>query len=193
MNDTINPATTALLVLDHQTMLVEGYAPDPAAHLARVADLLASVRAADVAVIYVTVGFRPGYPEVADSNVMFSGVRSGGRFQFGDPQSAIPAAIAPRGDEPVVVKHRVSAFAGTDLAMLLRARKIETLAMFGIATSGVVTSTVRAAADLDYRLIVLKDLCADTDASLHTMLIDTLFPRQAETITADTFVARLPA
>ena len=44
---------------------------------------------------------------------------------------------------------------------LLRAEDITTLAMFGIATSGVVLSTVRWAADMDYRLVVVSDACAD--------------------------------
>jgi len=192
MNDAIDLRRTAVLVLDHQAMLINGYTSDPGAHLIRVAALLASVRTAGLAIFYVIVGFRPGYPEVSDNNVMFSGVRAGGRFQFDDPASAIPSEIAPEGDEPVVTKHRVGAFAGTDLEMLLKARGIDTLALFGIATSGVVTSTVRAAADLDYRLIVLSDLCADNDAELHATLLGKLFPRQAEVIEMEAFVARLP-
>lgn len=189
----IDLSRTALLVLDHQTMLVQNYAKDPEAHLAKVAALLDRVRAAGMAVLYVTVGFRPGYPEVSDNNMMFSGVRAGQRFGAGDPLAAIPAEIAPRDDEPVVVKHRVSSFESTDLAMLLRARGIDTLVMFGIATSGVVTSTVRAAADLDYAMIVLEDLCLDLDQELHDMLVGKLFPKQAEVVSASAFLDRLPA
>lgn len=193
MTDTIDVTRTALLVLDHQAMLTQNYTPDPAAHLAKVAALLDRVRAAGMAVFYVTVGFRAGYPEVSDNNMMFSGVKAGGRFRLGDPLAEIPAEIAPRDDEPVVVKHRVSSFAGTDLEMLLRARRIDTIAMFGIATSGVVTSTVRAAADLDYRQIVISDLCLDLDQELHEALLGKLFPKQAEVIDSATFVGRLPA
>jgi len=57
---------------------------------------------------------------------------------FEGPLGAIPPAIAPKEGEIVVTKHRVSAFAGTDLAMILGANDIDTLVLFGIATSGVV-------------------------------------------------------
>ena len=58
----------------------------------------------------------------------------------------------------VVTKHRVSAFAGTDLEMILRAGEIDTLVLTGIATSGVVLSTLLDAADADYRLAVVNGL-----------------------------------
>ena len=52
----------------------------------------------------------------------------------------------------MVTKHRVGAFTGTDLDMILKAHRMETLILAGIATSGVVLSTVRHAADADYGL-----------------------------------------
>jgi nicotinamidase-related amidase len=56
--------------------------------------------------------------------------------------------------------------------MILRARDIDTLVLFGIATSGVVLSTLLHAADADYRLFVIKDCCADLDLDLHACLVD---------------------
>jgi nicotinamidase-related amidase len=35
-----------------------------------------------------------------------------------------------------------------------------------------VLSTVRHAGDLDYRLVVVRDCCADPDAEVHAMLLD---------------------
>jgi nicotinamidase-related amidase len=54
----------------------------------------------------------------------------------------------------------------------------------GIATSGVVLSTVREAADKDYRLTVLSDGCADLDPEVHSVLMGKVFPRQADVLTA---------
>jgi nicotinamidase-related amidase len=51
------------------------------------------------------------------------------------------------------------------------------------ATSGVVLSTLRQAADLDFSLTVLSDGCADADAELHRVLCEKLFPRQAQVLT----------
>ncbi len=192
-SDDLDSATSALLVMDHQALLVLGYVADPAAHLARVAATIDLARAAGMMVVYVKVGFRPGYPEVSDSNMMFAGVRAGGRFIEGDPKSEIPSEIAPAPGDVVVVKHRVSAFEGTDLAVVLRSRRVETLVMFGIATSGVVLSTVRQGADLDYRLVVLDDLCSDADAEVHRFLVEKVLPRQARVVTSAAFAGLLPA
>jgi hypothetical protein len=52
--------------------------------------------------------------------------------------------------EPVIAKHRTSAFSGSAFEMILRARNIETLILMGHSTSGVILSTVRLAADLNY-------------------------------------------
>ena len=61
----------------------------------------------------------------------------------------------------------------------------------GIATSGVVLSTLRQAADLDYRLTVLADGCLDADPDVHRMLVEKVFPRQAEVVSVADWVAGL--
>jgi nicotinamidase-related amidase len=60
-----------------------------------------------------------------------------------------------------------------------------------VVTSGVVLSTVRQAADLDYRLVVLSDACADTDTAAHEVLMGSVFPRQAEVQTVAEWAASL--
>jgi nicotinamidase-related amidase len=50
---------------------------------------------------------------------------------------------------------------------------------------GVVLSTVREAADKDYQLTVLCDLCADFDPDVHEVLIKKVFPRQSTVITSE--------
>jgi nicotinamidase-related amidase len=96
-----------------------------------------------------------------------------------EEESRIHASVAPRDGEPVITKKRVSAFAGSDLDVVLRAGEVRSLVLCGIATSGVVLSTVRAAADMDYELTVLADCCADGDPEVHRVLLEKVFPRQA--------------
>ena len=86
-----------------------------------------------------------------------------------------------------MTKRRVSAFAGSDLEVVLHARGISHLVLAGIPTSGVVLSTLRQAADLDYQLTVLADGCLDADPDVDQILLGTVFPRQAEVTT----IARL--
>jgi nicotinamidase-related amidase len=78
---------------------------------------------------------------------------------------------------------RVSAFSGSDLEIVLRANDTQLLILAGIATSGVVLSTVREASDRDYRLVVLSDCCADSDPEVHDVLVRKVFPRQGEVMT----------
>jgi nicotinamidase-related amidase len=176
---TIDPAHAAVLSMDCQAGIVSIYARDGKdAFLVRVAGVLSHARAAGMTIIHIQVGFRPGFPEISSRNALFAAVKSSEQHQqlFREPLTAIPDGIAPQGNEIVITKHRVSAFAGTDLAMILRANEIDTLVLYGIATSGVVLSTLIDAADADYRLAVIGDCCADLDAALHDCLIQRFFP-----------------
>jgi nicotinamidase-related amidase len=92
----------------------------------------------------------------------------------------------------VVTKRRIGAFAGSDLEIVLRSAGIEALVLAGVATSGVVLSTVRLAADMDYRLTVLADGCADADPEVHRVLTGKVFPRQATVQTVAAWVESLP-
>ncbi len=69
--------------------------------------------------------------------------------------------------------------------MVLRSQGIDTLILCGIATSGVVLSTLRYAANQDYRLTVLSDCCADSDEEVHRVLTEKIFLRQATVLTVD--------
>ena len=183
--------STGILFMDFQDAMVSQLGQPAAAVLARAAGVLAAARAVGVFVAHVTVGFRRGYPEVSERNRSFATLRQSGRFLPNWKDGGIHEALAPRDDEPVVVKHRVGAFSGTDLEILLRARQIDTLALLGIATSGVVLSTVRQAADADYRLFVVEDGCADADPETHRVLTEKVFPRQASVTTCEAIVGAL--
>jgi len=186
----IDRSRTAVLIMDYQAAVVEGFASDQEALVKRAGEVLGHARRAGLKVIYIVVNFRPGYPEISPRNANFSAVRQSGRFIAGAGTEVHPA-VAPQPGDITVIKHRVGAFPGTDLDMILRANDIETIVMFGIATSGVVLSTLRHAADADYRLIVLKDCCSDRDPEVHRVLVDKVFPRQATVTTAAEFIKAL--
>ncbi len=181
---------TALLVMDFQQGVVERLGDPGVLDAARRA--VDSAREAGVLVIYVRVAFRDGYPEVSPANRTFSAITSR-EASFGEdaPATRIVGGLEPRADEPVVVKRRVSAFSGSDLDVILRARGVRRLALAGIATSGVVLSTIREAADRDFGLAVLADACADGDPEVHRVLLEKVFPRQADVLTVEEW-ARTP-
>jgi nicotinamidase-related amidase len=183
---------TVLLVMDVQRGVVERFADDPG-YLPRLQRAVTAAHASGIPVVYVTVGFRPGHPEISARNQTFSAVAAAGRFADGDPAAEIHPAIAPEPGDLVVTKRRVSAFTGSDLDVLLRGLGAGTLVLTGIATSGVVLSTLRQAADLDYRLVVLADGCLDADPEVHQVLTGKVFPRQADVLTVDEWESRLAA
>ena len=182
--------STALLIMDVQQSIVDRFRSE-AGYLPRLATAADAARGAGVRVIYVTIAFRPGYPEVSQRNATFAGITGTGRYIDGDPGSLIHPAVAPAPGEVVISKRRISAFAGSDLDMVLRACDIDSLVLAGIATSGVVLSTLRQAADLDYRLTVLADGCLDADPEVHRVLLEKVFPRQAAVTTIADWTASL--
>jgi len=176
-----NTQNTALLVMDMQAGTL-GTLRDTGALIGNVAKAIANARDKKITVIYVTVGFRQGMPEINMNNKSFAAAKE----RFGgvnmDEFMKIHQDIAPLPGEVTVVKRRISAFTGSDLEVVLRASGTRHLVLTGIATSGVVLSTIREAADKDYRLTVLADCCADGDEEVHRVLTTKVFPRQANVL-----------
>jgi nicotinamidase-related amidase len=175
--------TTALLVMDVQNAIVERVAEGAVALLGTLSSTVDAARDAGIPVIYVRVAFRQGAPEVSSRNQSFATARSDAMNEL-DPATDVHPAVAPKPGDIAVTKRRVSAFAGSDLHTVLRALDADSLVLTGISTSGVVLSTLRQAADLDFRLTVLSDGCADLDPEVHRVLMEKVFPRQASVMTA---------
>jgi nicotinamidase-related amidase len=172
-----------LLVMDFQPGIVERVA-DAEALLDRVAGAIATARARGMAVGYVRVAFDDAdYDAVPPTNKIFARLAEGRVNHVDSLATAVHDRLAPEPGDIVVRKTRVGAFSTTDLDEQLRKRGISTVVLAGISTSGVVLSTVRDAADRDYRIIVLADGCADFDAEVHDVLLGKVFPRQAEVVT----------
>jgi len=180
----MHTAHSALLVMDVQNGIVQRFAGKPEL-MAPFQHVVSVARRAGVPVIFVRVAFRDGYPEINAKNKTFSTIVGREDMVISHPSTQIHTSVAPLPTEPVVTKLRVSAFAGSDLEVILRSLQIDTLILTGIATSGVVLSTLREAADKDYGLVVLSDACLDADPEVHRMLIEKVFPRQADVLTVD--------
>ena len=182
---TLDPRRTAFLTLDIQTALVGFYAKGDFDFLPAVTSLLACARNLNAMVIHVKVGFRPGFPEVSERNRLFSSLTKDLDYarMMNTEWLNLHPALEARPDEPVVVKPRISAFEGTDLEVLLRSKDIDTLVLFGIITSGAVLSTALDAMDQDYRVLIVRDACADGDRELHACLLDRLLAKRTDVVT----------
>lgn len=185
---TISISSTALLYMDFQVDICAHY-PHAEALIARAGEVLEKVRSKGVVVGHVRVAFEESdYQAIPERNKAFSTLGAIKRFPAAAPDSQIVAELAPVDGEISVRKTRVGAMSTTNLEEQLQGKGIDTLVLAGIATSGVVLSTVRAGADKDFRILVLSDLCLDADPQVHQVLIEKVFPRQAWVMSSEDFL-----
>ncbi|MFF8785736.1 cysteine hydrolase family protein [Streptomyces sp. NPDC015125] len=175
---------SALLVMDVQRDIVD-IVDDGSGYLPRLRRAIDGARTAGIPVIYVVIGLRPGQPDVSTRNRVLTTAVHDGLFTEGDHGTEIHPDVAPRHGDIVVTKRRGSAFSGSDLDLVLRARGIDSLVLTGIATSGVVLHTLCQANDLDIGLTVLADACLDTDPEVHRVLTGKLFPQWADVVAVE--------
>lgn len=184
---------TALLVMDMQSAVIR-HLPDYNEITGNVAKAIAFARANSIPVLFVVVNFRPGMPEVSLRNKIFSASKQRSMSMSMninmDDVMKIDPALSPTSDEIVITKRRLSAFTGSDLEVVLRAQDIQHLILTGVATSGVVLSTLREAADKDYRITVVSDCCTDADIEVHQVLTNRIFPGQASVISLEEWLAK---
>jgi nicotinamidase-related amidase len=76
---------------------------------------------------------------------------------------------------------------------VLRSLHVDHLVLFGVRTAGVVLSTVRDAADRDFKITVLGDLCSDANADAHAALLRHVLPIQSEVVDSKVFLDSLAA
>ena len=83
------------------------------------------------------------------------------------PGTEIHPDLAPIDGEFVISKRRYSCFFGTDLEILLKGLKVDTLILIGTLTNVCVHYTAADAHQRDYHLHVLEDCCAGSDWDAH--------------------------
>ena len=188
----INIKSTALIIADFYKDMMGTIAHSIERNvLSNTQELQKAARQSGMLICYSATVFRPGYIEISNRNKTFSQRKNSGQPAVSDPIEVIHPGVSPINGEVVVGKHRVNALYGTDLDMTLRANQIDTIILLGYATSGVVLSTTRFAADSDYSIIIVEDCCADTDPEVHNFLMEKIFPRQADIVTSADLIKAL--
>lgn len=157
----IEPARAAFLLIDMQNGFIDGASPlciaGAAATVPACAHALAAAREHGLAVFHVRRAYAADGSDV--EAVRWKAWAEGGRpLSSADPMSlACPSELAPAPGEPVVVKPSWSAFFGTDLDALLRARGIGTLVLAGTTTPNCVRSTAYDGLARGFNVAVLRD------------------------------------
>jgi nicotinamidase-related amidase len=182
---------TVLLVMDIQETMM-GYLPNPAPLLSNIQKAIGAARLAGIPVIYVTLSFRKGHPEIHESHARFGAIKATNMMLTpSDAGTSVHPDVDPETEDIIVIKKRVSAFAGSDLEVILRALRAEHLILSGFSTNGVVLSTLREAADKDYHVTVLSDACTDPEPETHDFLIKKVFPFSGEVMTTNEWAIAL--
>lgn len=125
-------------------------------------------------VMHVRVGFEKSYMAQPKHSPLFGGAHKFEALQFGAWGTEFITAVAPKGDELIFNKPRVSAFYGTGLEAALRAQGITDICVCGVATDLAVESATRDAHDRDYNVTVLADCCGAANENDHEKSLTTL-------------------
>jgi ureidoacrylate peracid hydrolase len=171
------PAKTAVIVVDVQNDFCSpdgalGKAGQPTesalAMIPNLQRLLAAARAASAPVIFIQTIHENATDSEAWVGRLAGHVASICRK---NTWGAEFTEVAPLPTEPVVIKHRYSAFVNTRLDSILRTYKIENLIMTGVSTNVCVESTARQGYMLDYNIVFLSDCTAAYSQEEHDMAL----------------------
>jgi nicotinamidase-related amidase len=166
--------------------------------LANLQRLHAGARRAGLVTFYPCGNHAPGgvdtVARLTDTDMELQPRGAGGRtiapkFDKLSQDAQIAPELAPADGDVVVPKQRWSAFAQTNLELQLRVRGIDTIVIAGGSTDVGIASTVFAARDLDYGIVVVEDACYSARGNNNEFFLERVFPRMGRVMTADAAVA----
>lgn len=149
--------------------------PGGSARIGRAEQILAAARNAGVPVIF--------FQEVHRASGIDFGRELDGAEGIhcvdGHPSTELVESLRPREDEYHIVKRRYSGFIGTELEILLRALKAETLILIGGLTDVCVHYTFADAHQRDFYVRVVGDCVGGSSLARHTASLDAMEYLQA--------------
>src|SRR5271169_5154096 len=164
--DTIDPAKTAMIVVDMQNDFVASGAPIEVsaarAMVPKLAEALKICRDAGIRVIYTAHVHRRDGCDMGLFDDLHPVIANRDALVDGTPGVDIYSELAPAPGEHVIKKHRYSAFFGTDLDIILREWGVDTVIISGTTTEDCCHATARDAMFRDYRVVFLSDATATT-------------------------------
>jgi nicotinamidase-related amidase len=173
----IVPSRTALFLLDLQVTYAK---MDPRFEtlMQHIGSIITAARSKGITIAHCRAAFTEAeIATISDANPVFSQLKKdpsrAALFGIDSAEAAFHPAVAPEQGDIVVRKNRVGPFlnAPQDVHAIFQERGIDTLLIGGVSTGGAVAATVVQAADLDYRLFVLEDACADPNQEAHEFLL----------------------
>lgn len=189
---TLDPQRTALLLLDFQH---DNITATPGIEEKRVleqsARVLEAARRRGLRVIHITASVRRDYLDMPRASSLWIALRESKTLIQGTPGAEIHPLVAPRADELTINKTCVDPFLTTNLGQALVNFDVNTLVLIGLWTNYVVEATARHAADMGYRVVVVRDCCASNDEQNHEFAMTRILPTIATVTGVDDVVAAL--
>ncbi len=180
----LDPRRTAVLPLDLQNDIVAA-TPNVEPILKNVNSVLDSARDRKVPVVYVTVSFTEGYPDApVKTHPLYQMVSENRMVLAAESGGQIHASVTPKQDELVLNKTCVDPFVTTRLAQHLQMLDVNTIVVMGVWTNFAVEATARTAADMGYRVIVVRDACGSNSDENHEFSMSNLMPMFATVVDA---------
>ena len=197
----INPPKTALLLLHWQNDLAM-----PSGRLSRdmpqrlaadhtidhVQAVLKVSREKGMLVVYVNASHRPGYPEVPPKqSSLSSGIAEAGGLIRGSWGAEVIDQLKPLAEDIIIYNYSSSAFAYTELDLILRNKGITDLVLTGLVTNWVVESTARDATNRGYNIYTLSDCCQGVNEEMHKWSLSNILSAIGSVIDSRSYIAFL--
>jgi nicotinamidase-related amidase len=140
----------------------------------KAARITSAARSAGTPVIFTVVGWDEGHRTLVANTPLLQIVAQQKCLTNGTWQTQVLDELSPAQDDIIIVNERVSSLEASPLDQILRARGVDTLIIFGVATNVSVESTARHAADIGYSVIVVEDASSTTGDDAHNASIASL-------------------
>jgi nicotinamidase-related amidase len=197
----IDVQRTALLVIDMQNDLIKAK-EEPFSGVTKmvkskgvisnIARVIAAARQAKMPIVFIGHVHRKdnadAFPAITD--LMLQGLAPPLREALieGTPGAYFVDELKPLSGDHIIWKRRSNAFYNSDLELMLRRRRIDTVIITGVVTNGCVANTVRGAQERDLHVIVLSDCCAAMMPEDDEYFIKNAFPRAGRVRTSDEMI-----
>ena len=203
--DQFEPKRTAVIVVDMQNDFVAKGAPleTPMGRdlLPTLKQLLTHARQGGMRVIYTAHVHRRDGCDMGLYGEIYPPIAERAGLVDGEPGVEIYKEVAPADNEIVVKKHRYSGFFGTDLDIILRTEKIETVVITGVTTECCCHATARDAMFHGYRVAFISDATGTFDypdvgfgaiaaADVHRVTLGVLGVSTAHVMSTDEFIRK---
>lgn len=202
--DSLDPTTTALLLIDLQNDFVEPGAPldTPMAYknLPKLRELMSFCRQKGVPLIYTRHAHSEDGSDMGLFKEIYPGLGQRQALIEGQRGAEIYKDVAPQQGDIIVRKQRYSGFFQTNLDLILRSKGIKNVAIAGATSEDCCLATARDAMYRGYRVAFLEDVIGTYDypdigygplaaEDLHRMILTVVGVTTAHVMTADHFMS----